>query len=65
MTPSKRFEDDDLGLGDEASRPRRTGADAQSRRTRTSIVRKLARRNRSNEMAKRGMHQRRNKRSGW
>jgi hypothetical protein len=36
-----------------------------NRRKTTQRTRKRARRSRSNEMAKRGMHQRRNKRSGW
>ena len=36
-----------------------------NRRKVVSRVRKRARRNRANEVAKRGMHQRRNKRTSW
>jgi hypothetical protein len=36
-----------------------------NRRKVVSRVRKRARRNRANEVAKRGMHQRRNKRVNW
>jgi len=36
-----------------------------NRRKAAERTRKRARRSRSNDMAKRGMHQRRNKRSGW
>jgi hypothetical protein len=36
-----------------------------NRRKPSQRTRKRARRSRSNEMAKRGMHQRRNKRSAW
>jgi hypothetical protein len=36
-----------------------------NRRAKTQQVRKRASRNRSNEVAKRGMHQRRNKRVSW
>ena len=36
-----------------------------NRRKASKRTRKRARRSRSNDMAKRGMHQRRNKRSAW
>lgn len=39
--------------------------DRFNRRKVTTRTRKRARRNRAVEVAKRGMHQRRNKRSGW
>ena len=64
MTPSLRFEDD--GELEESRGVRRNAApELFNRRTKNGQVRKRARRNRSNEVAKRGMHQRRNKRVSW
>lgn len=42
-----------------------TPPDLFNRRKATQRVRKRARRSRTNDMAKRGMHQRRNKRVAW
>jgi hypothetical protein len=61
-----RFEFEELD-GDEGSAitERGTAPELSNRRGRSAHVRKRARRNRSNDVAKRGMHQRRNKRSSW
>jgi|SoiMethySBSTD1v2_1073268.scaffolds.fasta_scaffold322892_4 hypothetical protein len=63
MTPSLRFEEEE---SEESRGARRNAApELFNRRTKNGQVRKRARRNRSNEVAKRGMHQRRNKRVAW
>jgi hypothetical protein len=53
--------------GEEAIRGRlgRSAADHVRQRPRGRRSTKCAKRSRSNEIAKRGMHQRRNKRAGW
>ena len=53
--------------GEEDLAGQRGGAPPErfNRRKVASRVRKRARRGRANEVAKRGMHQRRNKRSAW
>jgi hypothetical protein len=48
-----------------AERGGATPPESFNRRKVQQRTRKRARRSRSNDMAKRGMHQRRNKRSGW
>lgn len=53
------------GEEDLAGRRGTTPPEQFNRRKVASRVRKRARRVRANEVAKRGMHQRRNKRAGW
>lgn len=64
MAPPSRSEmdesDDEL-----AGANRGTAPELFNRRAKSQHVRKQARRNRSNDTAKRGMHQRRNKRVSW
>jgi hypothetical protein len=48
-----------------AERSACTPPESFNRRKTSQRTRKRARRSRSNDMAKRGMHQRRNKRSAW
>jgi hypothetical protein len=66
MTPSWRVDldeleaDGDLGEGRSSGPPERANRNNLSRR-----VQKRARRTRSNDTAKRGMHRRRNKRIAW
>jgi len=64
MTPSMNFNYDDSELDETTASRRGLPPEMQSRRAK-SVVRTRARRNRSNEVAKRGMHQRRNKRTAW
>jgi hypothetical protein len=66
MTPTARDEFDATDDNEQTDGAIRSGApDFSNRRTRSLHVRKSARRNRSNAVAKRGMHQRRNKRVSW
>jgi hypothetical protein len=51
--------------GEEFAGRASTPPERANRRTGRQRVRRRARRSRSNDMAKRGMHQRRNKRSAW
>jgi hypothetical protein len=65
MTPAWRVDLDELDNDEEfggrtSNPPERSNRSNLSRR-----VQKRARRSRSNETAKRGMHQRRNKRIAW
>jgi len=53
------------GDGDMAERRASGPPERSNRRAAARSVRKTARRSRSNEVAKRGMHQRRNKRVAW
>jgi hypothetical protein len=64
MTPLSRYSFDDLEDDDQISGSR-TAPELINRRAKSQLVRKRARRNRSNEVAKRGIHQRRNKRAAW
>jgi hypothetical protein len=59
-----RFELNDLD-GDDEPGGTRNAPEHINRRSKAAFVPKRARRNRSNEAAKRGMHQRRNKRAAW
>jgi hypothetical protein len=66
MTPSLRFDFDEPDGDEELGAARRGSApELSNRRVRSQQVRKQARSNRSNEVAKRGMHQRRNRRVAW
>ena len=66
MTPSLRFDFDDPDGDEELAGSRRASApELSNRRVRSQQVRKQARSNRSNDVAKRGMHQRRNRRVAW
>jgi hypothetical protein len=63
MTPTWRDVLDDLD-GDDTER-RGSGPPERSNRSAAGRVQKRARRTRSNDVAKRGMHQRRKKRIAW
>jgi len=65
MTPTLRFDGDDNDGEDQRGARRNAAPELTNRRAKTQQVRKRASRNRSNEVAKRGMHQRRNKRVSW
>lgn len=65
MAPGKRFDVEDIGDGNELEVRRGGAPGLSSRRTHDTAPRKQARRNRTNEVAKRGMHRRRNKRMSW
>ncbi len=64
MAPGMRFDVEDF---DESElEARRSGApELSNRRTRDTLPRKQAKRNRTNEVSKRGIHRRRNKRMSW
>jgi hypothetical protein len=64
MAPSLRFDEDDE-LDEERGARRNAAPELVNRRAKTQQVRQSARRNRSNDVAKRGIHQRRNKRVSW
>jgi hypothetical protein len=66
MFPVLPTDCDELG-GDDERMGRRSIASLErfNRRKPAQRTRKRARRSRTNEMAKRGMHQRRNKRVAW
>lgn len=59
-----RYDFDELD-GDDGLGASRNAPELVNRRAKSQHVRKQARRNRSNEVAKRGIHQRRNKRVSW
>jgi hypothetical protein len=63
MASSLRYDFDELD--DDQLGSSRNAPELVNRRTKSQHVRKQARRNRSNEVAKRGIHQRRNKRVSW
>jgi len=66
MTPSLRFDFDDADDNDELADSRRASApELLNRRAKSPTSRKRASRNRSNDVAKRGIHQRRKKRVSW
>jgi hypothetical protein len=64
MVPTSRYDFDEFD-DDGPSGGSRSAPELFNRRTKSQQVRKRARRNRSNDMAKRGIHQRRNKRVSW
>jgi len=62
MSPTWRDEFDEVdGVGEE----RRSGPPERSNRPAAGRAQKRARQTRTNDVAKRGMHQRRNKRIAW
>lgn len=66
MCPLMPTEFNELGEEEElAGRRESVPPESFNRRKAVQRTRKRAQRSRSNEMAKRGMHQRRNKRAGW
>jgi hypothetical protein len=65
MTPTLRFDYDDIEGEEQRGARRNAAPELNNRRAKTQQVRKRASRNRSNDVAKRGMHQRRNKRVSW
>lgn len=66
MALGLRFDCDDMDEDGDVSTSRRgTTPERSNRRSQSHASQKRARRNRSNEVAKRGMHQRRNRRVSW
>jgi len=65
MTPSHGNDNEQFDDEQDAGSRRGGPPELGRRQSNTSQVRKTARRNRSNDVAKRGMHQRRNKRMAW
>ncbi len=65
MAPGMRFDVDDFDGGDELEQRRAGAPELSNRRAQDAVPRRRARRNRTNEVAKRGMHRRRNKRMSW
>ncbi len=66
MNPAWNLEVSELEGDGELLERRGTVAPARSNRRNVNVrVKKRARRSRSNEVAKRGMHQRRNRRASW
>lgn len=62
MSPTWRDEFDEL---ENEAAERRSGPPERSNRPAAGRAQKRARRTRTNDVAKRGMHQRRNKRIAW
>jgi hypothetical protein len=66
MTPAWRLDVDELDADGELTGGRSNAPPERSNRREVSRrAQKRARRSRSNDVAKRGMHQRRNKRIAW
>lgn len=65
MAPGKRYDVEEFDDSDETGARRNVAPDLSNRRTHETVPRTRARRNRTNEVAKRGMHRRRNKRMSW
>jgi hypothetical protein len=65
MCPTTPLGFEGLDAGEDESERGATRPERYRRRKLSARPKMSARRSRSNEMAKRGMHQRRNKRSAW
>ena len=65
MSPILPMESEDFGAEEETSGRSQPRLERFQRQKASRRVKTSARRSRTNEMAKRGMHQRRNKRSAW
>lgn len=65
MAPGMRFDAEDFDDSEEAGSRRGASPERANRQRPGEPLRKPARRHRTNEVAKRGMHQRRNKRMSW
>jgi hypothetical protein len=65
MCPQLPFDDDVIDGEQNFGRANTTPPERFNRRKSIQHTKARARRSRSNEMAKRGMHQRRNKRLAW